>query len=116
MRLRQRERERVNRKYRLEENGTLHVSDMLKQKIKAGGIKIKRYMMRDVNSSNKINNFEITRNFSMELWMERKDKGQNNLTQLKQPPLGGWRKLSRNSVQQRCKRISTSLWRILELE
>ena len=43
MRLRQRERERLNRKYRLEENGTLHVSDMLKQKIKAGGIKIKKY-------------------------------------------------------------------------
>ena len=43
MRLRQRERERLNRKYHLEENGTLHVSDMLKQKIKAGGIKIKRY-------------------------------------------------------------------------
>ena len=42
MRLRQRERERLNRKYHLEENGTLHVSDMLKQKIKAGGIKIKR--------------------------------------------------------------------------
>ena len=42
MRLRQRERERLNRKYRLEENGTLHVSDMLKQKIKAGGIKIKK--------------------------------------------------------------------------
>ena len=43
MRLRQRERERLNRKYHLEENGTLHVSDMLKQKIKAGGIKIKKY-------------------------------------------------------------------------
>ena len=37
------ERERLNRKYRMEENGTLYVSDMLKQKIKAGGIKIKRY-------------------------------------------------------------------------
>ena len=43
MGLRQRERERLNGKYRLEENGTLYVSDMLKQKIKAGGIKIKRY-------------------------------------------------------------------------
>ena len=43
MRLRQRERERLNRKYCLEENGTLHVSGMLKQKIKAGGIKIKKY-------------------------------------------------------------------------
>ena len=43
MRLRQREREQLNRKYCLEENGTLHVSNMLKQKIKAGGIKIKRY-------------------------------------------------------------------------
>ena len=46
MRLKQREREQLNRKYRLEENGTLHVSDMLKQKIKAGGIKIKRYEER----------------------------------------------------------------------
>ena len=41
MRLRQRERERLNRKYCLEENGTLHISDILKQKIKTGGIKIK---------------------------------------------------------------------------
>ena len=113
MRLRQRERERLNRKYRLEENGTLHVSDMLKQKIKAGGIKIKRYDER-CQQFKKINNFEITRNFSVKLWMERKEKGQNNLTQLKQPPFGerydlkrsvtmrghlGWRKLSRNSVQ-----------------
>ena len=38
-----RERERLNRGYRLEDNGTLYVSDMLKQKIKAGAIKIKRY-------------------------------------------------------------------------
>ena len=43
MRLKQRERERLNRKYHLEERGTLYVSDMLKQKIKAGGVKIKRY-------------------------------------------------------------------------
>ena len=43
MRLKQRERERLNRRYRLEDNGTLYVSDMLKQKIKAGAIKIKRY-------------------------------------------------------------------------
>ena len=39
MRLKQRERERLNRKYQLEERGTLYVSDMLKQKIKAGGVK-----------------------------------------------------------------------------
>ena len=38
MRLKQRERERVNRKYHLEERGTLYVSGMLKQKIKAGGV------------------------------------------------------------------------------
>ena len=42
-RLKQKERKRLSKKYRLEENGTLYVSDMLKQKIKAGGIKIKRY-------------------------------------------------------------------------
>ena len=43
MRLKQREREGLNRKYHLEERGTLYVSGMLKQKIKAGGIKITRY-------------------------------------------------------------------------
>ena len=42
MRLKQRDRERLNRKYHLEERGTLNVSGMLKQKIKAGGVKIKR--------------------------------------------------------------------------
>ena len=43
MRLKQRERESLNRKYHLEERGTLYISGMLKQKIKAGGVKIKRY-------------------------------------------------------------------------
>ena len=43
MRLKQRERGRLNRKYQLEERGTLYVSGMLKQKIKAGGVKVKRY-------------------------------------------------------------------------
>ena len=43
MRLKQRERERLNSKYHLEERGTLYVSGMLKQKIKADGVKIKRY-------------------------------------------------------------------------
>ena len=43
MRLKQRERERLNRKYHLEERGTLYVSGMLKQKIKADGVQIKRY-------------------------------------------------------------------------
>ena len=65
MRLKQRERERLNRKYHLEYGGTLYVSGMLKQKIKAGGVKIKRYDER---------------------------------------------------CQQRCKKISASLWRILEME
>ena len=41
--LKQRERERLKRKYHLEERGTWYVSGMLKQKIKAGGVKIKRY-------------------------------------------------------------------------
>ena len=41
MRLKQRDRETLNRKYHLEERGTLYVSGMLK--IKAGGFKIKRY-------------------------------------------------------------------------
>ena len=39
MRLKQRERERLNRKYHLEERGILYISGMLKQKIKAGGVK-----------------------------------------------------------------------------
>ena len=43
MRLKQIERERLNRKYNLEEKGTLYTSNMLKQKIMAGRIKIKRY-------------------------------------------------------------------------
>ena len=43
MRLKQRERKRLNRTYHLEERGTLYVSGMLKQKIKAGGVKIKRH-------------------------------------------------------------------------
>ena len=44
MRLKQREREKLNTKYHREERGTLYVSGMLKQKIKAGRVKIKRYM------------------------------------------------------------------------
>ena len=35
--------DRLNRKYHLEERGTMYVSGMLKQKIKAGGRKVKRY-------------------------------------------------------------------------
>ena len=42
LRLKQRETESLSRKYRLEERVTLHVSGTLKQKIRAGGIKIKR--------------------------------------------------------------------------
>ena len=45
-RLEQSERERLKRKYRLEEKGTLYVSVMLKQKIKTGSIKIKIYGKR----------------------------------------------------------------------
>ena len=44
--------------------------------------------MRDTNSSNKINSFELTKNSSMKFWMERKEKGQNNLTQMTQPRFG----------------------------
>ena len=46
MKLKQRERERLNRKYNLEEKGFLFVASMLKQKIRAGGRKIKRYTDR----------------------------------------------------------------------
>ena len=41
--LKQRERDRLNRKCHFEERGTMYVSGMLKQKIEAGGKKIKRY-------------------------------------------------------------------------
>ena len=44
MKVKQRERDRLNRKYHLEERWTMYVSGMLKhQKIKAGGMKVKRY-------------------------------------------------------------------------
>ena len=43
MKLKPRERDRLNRKYHLEERGTMYVSGMLKQKIEAGGMKVKRY-------------------------------------------------------------------------
>ena len=43
MTLKQRARERLNRKYSLEERCTMCVSVVLKQKIRAGGIKTKRY-------------------------------------------------------------------------
>ena len=113
MRLRQRERERLNRKYHLEENGTLHISDMLKQKIKAGGIEVKRYDER-CQQFKQNQQFRNNQKLFYEALDGKKEKGQNNLTQLKQPPFGnrygrkrsvtmrghfGWRKLSRNSVQ-----------------
>ena len=43
MKLGERDQRRMDQKYQLRERGTLYVSDMLKQKIRAGGIKIKRY-------------------------------------------------------------------------
>ena len=59
--LKQRERDRLNRKYHLEERGTMYVSGMLKQKIKAGGMKIKKDMMKDANSSSRTICFEPIR-------------------------------------------------------
>ena len=43
MALTKRERERLNRIYRLVERGIMYVLGVLKQKINVGGIKIKRY-------------------------------------------------------------------------
>ena len=43
MKLGERDQRGMDQKYKLRERGTLYVSDMLKQKITAGGIKIKRY-------------------------------------------------------------------------
>ena len=43
MKLGKRDQRRIDQKYNLGERGTPYVSDMLKQKITAGGIKIKRY-------------------------------------------------------------------------
>ena len=37
------EKKRMNRKYKLDENGSKYVSEFLKQKIKTGSEKIKRY-------------------------------------------------------------------------
>ena len=85
MRLRQRERERLNRKYCLEENGTLQVSDMLKQKIKAGRIKIKRYDER-CQQFKQNQQFRNNQKLFYESLDGKKREGQNNLTQLKQPP------------------------------
>ncbi|XP_037776982.1 uncharacterized protein LOC119573954 [Penaeus monodon] len=70
MRLKQRERERFNRKYRLEENGTLCISDILKQKIKAGAIKIKRY---DERCQQKIWSEEVIHN-EQASWLEQVDQ------------------------------------------
>ena len=53
MRLKQRKRKRLKREYHLEERGSFYVSGVLKQKIRAGGVKIKKNMMREVNSSNR---------------------------------------------------------------
>ena len=79
--------------------------------------------MRDTNSSNKINRFELTKNSSLKLWMERKEKGQNNLTQMKQPLFGVtmWsEEISHNEraswLDEVFKKISTLTWRILKLE
>ena len=73
-----------------------------------------RDMMRNFKGSRKISSSGVTRNFSMRLWVERKVKRENNLTQLKQLPSGEWygqmrsltigrslrlSKLSRSSVQ-----------------
>lgn len=46
MTFKQRDRERLKRKYRLGERRAMYVSAVLKQKIKASGIKIKRYDKR----------------------------------------------------------------------
>ena len=42
MRLKERKRKRLNRKYHLEERGDFCVSGVLKQKIKVDGVKIKK--------------------------------------------------------------------------
>ena len=80
MRLKQRERERLNRKYNTEEKSTLYVTTMLKQKIRASGRKIKRY---DVYSSSKTGYFRLIKGCFMEHWMERNMKKQVFLTQMK---------------------------------
>ena len=58
MRLKQRKRKRLNREYHLDERGSLYVSGVLKQKIRACGVRIKKNSMRDVNSSNRTASLE----------------------------------------------------------
>ena len=50
----------MNRKYRFEESGTMYVLAVLKQKFMQVELRSKE-MIRDVNSSNRTNDFELTR-------------------------------------------------------
>ena len=45
--LKERERDQLNHKYKLNENGTRYICEMLRQKIRAGSVKIKRYEDRN---------------------------------------------------------------------
>ena len=70
MKLGERDQRRMDQKYKLGERGMLYVSDMLKQKITAGGIKIKRYgTMNAVSNSIKTLCLEQTRGCSMMNWI-----------------------------------------------
>ena len=69
-RLKQGEQDYMSRKYQLEGKGTWHVPEMLKQKIKAGGIKITRYEERCLQFQQ--NNLFIT---SQKLFYETLYKG-----------------------------------------
>ena len=77
MRLKQRERESLNRKCHLEERRTLYVSCMLKQKIKAGRVKIKRYDKRCQQF--KQNHLFRTKQKLFYKTLDRKERGQTVL-------------------------------------
>ena len=70
----------MNREYQLAGKATQHISEMLKQKIKAGGIKIKRYNERWFQLKEK-DLFRTNR----KLFYETLDKGKREETESPNP-------------------------------
>ena len=81
----------MNRKYQLAGKGTQHVSEMLIQKIKAGGIKIKRYNERWFQLKEK----HLFRT-NQKLCYETLDKGKREETESPNPTAAAefWRNLA----------------------
>lgn len=90
-RLKQKEQDCMNRIYQLAGKGTQYVSEMLKQKIKAGGIKIKRYNERWFQLKEK----HLFRT-NQKLFYETLDKGKREETESPNPTAATefWRNLA----------------------